>query len=481
LRLNDLTEGRVPADTEVTGLTADSRAVRPGFLFAALPGTQADGLDYAAEAVRRGAVCVLGRPDPRLGALAVPTLADPEPRRRFALLAARFFGRQPRIVAAVTGTNGKSSVADFTRQLWTGLGLRAASVGTLGVLCDGRETPLQHTTPEPATLHRILAELADEGVECAALEASSHGLHQNRLDGVDVAAGAFTSFSRDHLDYHATADDYLATKLRLFDAVMPPGRTAVLNADMAEFGQAAAACARRRHRVVSYGAHGVELKLRGCEARAAGQRLDLEAFGLRSEIELPLVGEFQAMNALCAVGLAVAAGAEPERIVGLLPKLAGVRGRLERVGAMRGGGAVYVDYAHTPDALEKALKALRPHAAGRLVVAFGCGGNRDRGKRPQMGRIAAALADRVIVTDDNPRRERAETIRAEILAACPGAEDIGDRAAAIRAGLRGLGSGDLFLIAGKGHERGQVIGDETHPFDDVEEARAALAEAGGRA
>jgi UDP-N-acetylmuramoyl-L-alanyl-D-glutamate--2,6-diaminopimelate ligase len=465
---------------EVSGLTADSRAVAPGYLFAALPGTERDGLDYAAEAVRRGAVCVLGRADPRLDALAVPTLADPEPRRRFALLAARFYGRQPRTAVAVTGTNGKSSVADFTRQLWAGLGRRSASLGTLGVLREGRETPLQHTTPEPATLHRILRELADEGVDCLALEASSHGLDQNRLDGVDIAAGAFTSFSRDHLDYHATAEGYLSAKLRLFDAVMPEGRAAVLNADMDEFAKAVAVCALRRHRVISYGAQGAELKLRRREARAAGQRLDLEAFGLRSEIELPLVGEFQAMNALCALGLVVATGAEPAPALALLPKLAGVRGRLERVGALNGGGAIYVDYAHTPDALEKALKALRPHAPGRLVVVFGCGGNRDRGKRPQMGRIAATLADRVIISDDNPRHERAETIRAEILAASPGAEDIGDRAAAIRAGLRGLGADDLLLIAGKGHERGQIIGDETHPFDDAEEARAALAEAGGR-
>ena len=481
MRLNELTEGRLAAEVEVTGLTADSRAVAPGFLFAALPGTQVDGLDYAAEAVRRGAVCVLGRPDPRLAALAAPTLADAEPRRRYALLAARFHGRQPRIVAAVTGTNGKSSVADFTRQLWAGLGRRSASLGTLGVLREGRETPLQHTTPEPATLHRLLRELADEGVECAALEASSHGLDQCRLDGVDIAAAAFTSFSRDHLDYHRTAEDYLSAKLRLFDAVMASGRAAVLNADMGEFDEAAAACARRSHRVISYGARGAELKLRRRDAQAAGQRLDLEAFGLRSEIELPLVGEFQAMNALCALGLAVATGAEPARALDLLPRLAGVRGRLERVGSLARGGAVYVDYAHTPDALEKALRALRPHASGRLVVAFGCGGNRDRGKRPQMGRVAAALADRVIVTDDNPRRERAEIIRAEILAGCAGAEEIGDRAAAIRAGLRGLGADDLFLIAGKGHERGQIIGDETHPFDDAEEARAALAEAGGQA
>ena len=479
MRLNELTEGRIAAATEVVGLTADSRAVAPGFLFAALPGTQADGLDYAAEAARRGAVCVLGRPDPRLDALAVPTLADPEPRRRFALLAARFYGRQPRTVVAVTGTNGKSSVADFTRQLWAGLGHKSASLGTLGVLREGAETPLQHTTPEPATLHRLLRELADEGVDCAAIEASSHGLDQNRLDGVDVAAGAFTSFSRDHLDYHATAEDYLAAKLRLFGAVMPEGRTAVLNADMDEFAEAAALCARRRQRVISYGARGDALKLRAREPRAAGQRLDLEAFGLRSEIELPLVGEFQAMNALCALGLVVATGAEAEPALALLPRLAGVRGRLERVGALAGGGAVYVDYAHTPDALEKALNALRPHASGRLVVVFGCGGNRDRGKRPQMGKVAAALANRVIVTDDNPRRERPESIRSEILAGCPAAEEIGDRAAAIRAGLHGLGSDDLLLIAGKGHERGQTIGDQTHPFDDAQEARAALAEAGG--
>lgn len=479
MRLSELTAGAIPSPVEVTGLTADSRAVEPGCLFAALRGGRADGLDYAAEAVRRGAVAVLGPPDPRLDALPVPTLADAEPRRRFALLAARFYGRQPRTMAAVTGTNGKSSVADFCRQLWSGLGRKAASLGTLGVVAPDGAQPLRHTTPEPATLHRLLRELADAGVECAALEASSHGLDQNRLDGVEIAAAAFTSFSRDHLDYHADAAAYLAAKLRLFDAVMPEGRAAVLNADMDEFAQVAAVCARRRHRVIGYGERGAEVRLRRREPSAGGQRLDLEAFGVRAEIELPLVGDFQAMNALCALGLVVATGAEPAAALALLPRLAGVRGRLERVGARSDGAAVYVDYAHTPDALEKALRALRPHARGRLVVAFGCGGNRDRGKRPQMGRVAAALADRVIVTDDNPRGERPEAIRAEILAACPGAEEIGDRAAAIRAGLRDLAAGDVFLIAGKGHERGQIIGDQVLPFDDAEEARAALAELEG--
>lgn len=476
MHLTELTEGAVhgaPGKVEVRGLTADSRAVEPGYVFAALPGTQHDGLEFVQDAIALGAVALLSRPDPRLADIAVPVIEDSVPRRRFALLAARFYGAQPRLVVAVTGTNGKSSVAEFTRQIWAKLGQRAGSLGTLGIRIQDSYKPLPHTTPEPVTLHRALSELAGDGVDHLAMEASSHGLDQCRLDGVDIAAGAFTSFSRDHLDYHADAQGYLQAKLRLFSEVMPRNRAAVLNADLDVLDAATAACEARRHRVLTYGEGKSDLRLRRRHSLPDGQRLELELFGIRSEIELPLVGDFQAMNALCALGLTLATGADQGDAVAALPHLQGVPGRLQRVTRHPCGAPVYVDYAHTPDALRHAMQALRPHTAGRLVVAFGCGGDRDRGKRPQMGKAVADLADVAIVTDDNPRTEDAASIRAEVMAACPRAQNIGDRAAAIRAGLDILGEGDVFLVAGKGHESGQEVNGEIHPFDDAEVCRAA--------
>jgi len=465
-------------DMDVTGLTADSRAVEPGFLFAALAGARADGLDYVDEAVRRGAVAVLAAPDPRLARVALPRIVDPQPRRRFAQMAARMHPGQPATVVAVTGTNGKSSVVAFARQLWRQLGRRAASLGTLGLDAPGGIQPAAHTTPEPVALHRLLRRLAQDGVECLAMEASSHGIDQCRLDGVRLQAAAFTSFSRDHLDYHATAKAYLAAKLRLFEVVMGAGGTAVINADMAEAAEVAAACRRRGHLVLGYGLAGEDLRLIDARPDRQGMALSLELRGTRHGLRLPLVGDFQAMNALAAVGLLLACGEAPAALVAGLARLQPVPGRLQRAATLANGAEIFVDYAHTPDALKHALLALRPHAGGRLLVVFGCGGERDRGKRPLMGAVAKALADRVVVTDDNPRGEDPAAIRRAVLAGCPGAEEIGDRRAAIRAATMTLQSADILLIAGKGHETGQIAGGLTRPFDDVEEARMAAAPPG---
>lgn len=482
MRLSELTQGALTGDVggvEIRGLTADSNAVEPGFLFAAMPGTTRDGLDFADDAIARGAVAVLSRPDPRLAGLAVPVIEDAAPRRRFALLAARFYGAQPTLVVAVTGTNGKSSVAEFTRQIWTGTGRRAASLGTLGIRIDADWTPVAHTTPEPASLHNSLKALAEDGVDHLALEASSHGLDQNRLDGVDIAAAAFTSFSRDHLDYHATAEDYLAAKLRLFTEVMPHGRVAVVNTGLDDLEDVVAACRNSGHRIVTYGEGDGDFCVRRRHSLPDGQRLELELFGIRSEIELPLVGDFQAMNALCALALTVVTGTDSDDAVAALRALQTVPGRLEHVARHPNGAAVYVDYSHTPDGLRHALNALRAHTTGRLVVAFGCGGDRDPGKRPLMGRAAAELADCVIVTDDNPRTEDAAAIRAQAMAACPDATEIGDRESAIRAGLDMLREGDLLLVAGKGHESGQDVGGVVRPFNDADVCRTAVADIGG--
>jgi UDP-N-acetylmuramoyl-L-alanyl-D-glutamate--2,6-diaminopimelate ligase len=484
VRLSELSDGAVggaAGDTMVTGLSVDSREVRAGDLFAAISGTRLDGFEYVPEALANGAVAVLSAPDPRLDALSAPVVVDPEPRRYLARMAARFFGRQPETVVAVTGTNGKTSVVNFTAQIWSGLGFSAASLGTLGVIAGETQVPLAHTTPEPITLHRHLAGLAADGIDHLALEASSHGLDQHRLDGIAVQAAAFTNIGWDHLDYHDDTDDYLAAKLRLFDGVLADGGTAVLNADSEVFDQAKAVCARRDHDIVSYGGAASDIRLHGLTNDAAGQRLQLEVFGIRSEIVLPLMGDFQAMNALCALGLAMATGGEQETALAALESLKGVPGRLDLVAWHASGAPVYVDYAHKPEALVAAIGALRPYASGRLVLVFGCGGDRDKGKRPEMGRIGARLADHVIVTDDNPRSEDPARIRTEVMAGCPRAVEIGDRAEAIRAGLTRLEAGDLLLIAGKGHERGQYVGDEVRPFDDTEEARQAVLEIGGRA
>ncbi len=482
MRLSELTDDKTlggAADVEISGLAADSRDVRQGYLFAALEGTNRDGGDFIDDALSRGAVALLTDARRSNRPPNVALLSDVNPRRRLAFLAARFYRRQPKVIAAVTGTNGKTSVASFTRQIWTRLGHKAASLGTLGVVAPGFEMPLSHTTPDPVTLHRLLAELQAAGVEHLALEASSHGLDQYRLDAVKVTAAAFTNLTRDHFDYHNSPEAYLGAKLRLFDAILAPGGTAVANADADVFPAIESVCRGRGHRLIAYGREGRELRILDIRSTARGQHVEAEVFGRRAAIDLPLAGSFQAGNALCALGLAVGAGAEPAAALAALPMLAGVPGRMQWVANHPNGAPIYVDYAHSPDALATVLTALRPHTAGHLVVVFGCGGDRDRGKRPEMGRIAERLADRVIVTDDNPRSEEPAAIRRAVLEGCPEGEEIGDRASAIRAGIESLEPGDLLLIAGKGHERGQIVGTVTKPFDDAAVARAAVADIAG--
>jgi len=465
---------------EITGITADSRAVRPGFIFAALPGDKVSGVDFIPEAKRRGAAGVIAPVGTR--DVDLPVIEDPLPRKLFAQMTAAFYGAQPEIVVAVTGTSGKSSTVSFARQLWTSLGQSAASLGTLGIESDPIIRYGTLTTADPVELHADLAALAQAGVIRAAMEASSHGLDQYRLDGVRVRAAGFTSFGRDHLDYHATTDSYLAAKIRLFAEVLQPGGIAVLNADIPEYGLLRAAAEGAGHPVLSYGWRGGDLKIIERTPTPTGQSVTLNLFGAAFAIDFPLAGEFQLMNALCALGLVIAsetpdlATVDAARFVPGLERLSGVRGRLECVATLPNGASVYVDYAHKPDALVAVLEALRPHTTGRLVIAFGCGGDRDPGKRPIMGEIAARLADRVIVTDDNPRTENAATIRAAVMAGTPGATEIGDRAEAIAAGIRDLKAGDIFVVAGKGHEQGQIVGKTVRPFDDADVVRAAVAE-----
>ncbi len=472
---------------EVRGITADSRAVAPGMLFAALPGARSDGRAFIAEAVARGAAAILapaGTAWPA-GVPSRPLLTEADPRRALALMAAAFHGHaQPATLVAVTGTNGKTSTVDFLRQLWTLDGARAASLGTLGLLAEGFAPGPSLTTPDPVALHADLAALARAGVTCAAVEASSHGLDQRRLDGVRLAAAGFTNLTRDHLDYHGGMAAYRAAKLRLFDALLPAGATAVAQAEMEPETLAAlrAVAARRGHRLLLVGeGPDAALRLLRQVPLPDGQALTVAAFGAApAEIRLALPGRFQADNALLACALAVAAGMEPARALALLPRLAGVRGRMERAARLAHGAAVYVDYAHTPDALERLLAALRPHVApGALLhVVFGAGGDRDPGKRPLMGAACARLADRCWVTDDNPRGEDPAAIRAAVLAGCPGGIDAGERRAAIAAAIAALRPGDVLAVAGKGHESGQTIGGVTLPFDDAAVVRG-IAGAGG--
>ncbi len=471
-------QNAMKASNEFSGLAADSRAVKPGYLFAALSGTNKDGADYIKDAVGRGAAAVLGRPE--LGArakeLGVRFIADENPRLALARRAAAFFGAQPKTVAAVTGTNGKTSVSVFLRQIWTELHHSAASLGTIGVVTAKGEIPLKQTTPDPIELHRLLAELKRDGIDHLAVEASSHGLDQYRLDAVEIAAAGFTNITRDHLDYHPDFEHYIASKLRLFAQVVSKDGVAVINADADCAGRFAEASRKRGLRVLTVGARGDIIRLVTARPYDKGQTLDLIHNGKPITVELPLAGGFQAANALVAAGLAIGLGDEARKVFEALAKIKGAPGRLEHVATSAEGAPVYVDYAHTPDALETVLKALRPHVVGRLQLVFGCGGDRDKGKRPLMGAAAAKLANNVIVTDDNPRSESPAAIRKEILPACPGAREIGDRAEAIHSAVAALEKGDVLVIAGKGHESGQTIGQETRPFSDREEAiRSAVA------
>lgn len=450
----------------IAGITADSRQVRKGFVFVALGGSKTDGSQFIVSAIEAGAVAVVtASPVPFPVAQVITT----NPRLLLSKMAARFYGRQPEVVAAVTGTNGKTSVAHFCRTLWQHLGFQSASIGTIGVI-GGEDTALSGaslTTPDPVTLHATLAELAGKGINHAAIEASSHGLDQFRLDGVKLQAAAFTNLSRDHLDYHLTYENYLQAKMQLFARVLPEGGTAVLNADIPEYAALKALCKQRGQRCLSYGWQGEDFRLLAARPTVTGQQVNIRIAGKEHQLTLELVGEFQAMNLLCALGLVVACGAKAEEVVALLDQLPSVPGRMEKVPGRSAEMAVYVDYAHTPDALEKALKALRPHTEKRLMVVFGCGGDRDKGKRPQMGKIAAELADIVVVTDDNPRSEDAATIRREVMAGCAGALEISDRSEAIGHAVSLMQPGDIVLIAGKGHEKTQIMKEGAVPFDDV--------------
>jgi UDP-N-acetylmuramoyl-L-alanyl-D-glutamate--2,6-diaminopimelate ligase len=484
MRLSDLAAGLAAAhaapvaDVEVAGLTSDSRKVVPGGLFVALAGAKSDGARYAAAAVAQGASAIVAARDAALGDVAVPVLRVDDPRLVLAVMAGRFFGRQPETVVAVTGTSGKTSVAAFVRQVWAATGQAAASIGTVGVVSPKGAVYGSLTTPDPVDLARTLADLAGEGVTHAALEASSHGLDQRRLDGVRLAAGAFTNLSRDHLDYHPSVEAYFDAKMRLFEALLKPGQPAVVDVDT-EAGRAAAERAKRLGLdVFTVGRAGKGFRVVGTEPDGYRQIVTVEAAGRTCRIRLPLLGTFQVSNALVSAGLTVVTGTDRDAALGALEGLVGASGRLDLVGTTKDGAPVFVDYAHKPDALEKVLEALRPYTAGRLVCVFGCGGDRDPGKRPIMGEIATRLADVAIVTDDNPRSEDPAAIRRAILAAAPGALEIGDRTAAIETGVGMLRGGDILVIAGKGHETGQIVGDRVLPFSDHDAARAALVKAG---
>ncbi|MCA1476007.1 UDP-N-acetylmuramoyl-L-alanyl-D-glutamate--2,6-diaminopimelate ligase [Bradyrhizobium sp. NBAIM08] len=473
---NDAAIEPAAAALEVSGLALDSRVVKPGDLFFALAGSKTDGARFVDAAIAAGAVAVVGDHAP--DACKVPFIAVANPRRALALAAARFFPAQPATIAAVTGTSGKTSVAAFTRQIWERLGHASASIGTIGLVSQKRTVYGSLTTPDPIALHRQLDEIAREGVTHLAFEASSHGLDQYRLDGVRVSAGGFTNLSRDHMDYHPTVAHYLAAKLRLFRELVPPDGAAVISADHDCSAEAIDAARLRGLRVMAVGRNGdgagEGIRLTEAVVEGFSQKLTVEHRGRAYAIRLPLVGEFQIENALVSAGLAIGTGSDAENVFANLEHLEGAKGRLERVGE-RNGAPIFVDYAHKPDALAKALHALRPYAKRKLVVVFGAGGDRDAGKRPIMGEIAAANADAVIVTDDNPRSEKPEAIRAAILASAKGAREIGDRAEAIRAAIEGLQEGDALLIAGKGHETGQIVGGEVLPFSDHEAVAAALA------
>jgi UDP-N-acetylmuramoyl-L-alanyl-D-glutamate--2,6-diaminopimelate ligase len=471
-RLSEILRRDVAADPWIEGVTADSRQVKPGWLFAALPGVKVDGRDFVPAAVAAGAVAVLSEAPV---ATSAATIEVADARRAYALAAAAFWGAQPAVCVAVTGTNGKTSVATFCRQIFAALGRSSASMGTLGVRAGNDQiTAPGLTTPDAGDVAALLADLAARGVTHLALEASSHGIDQRRLDGVALTASGFLNLTQDHLDYHGAMEAYRAAKLRLFEALTPRGATAVLNADSDAYPVFAATAVTSGLSVMSVGAMGEGLTLAKRSLTPEGQRLRIGTEGRNYDVRLPLAGAFQASNALVAAGLCIAAGEPVEAVLAALEHIEGAPGRLQRIGAGRRGGEAYVDYAHTPDGLKTVLLALKPHASGRLIVVFGAGGDRDRGKRPIMGAIAASLADVAIVTDDNPRSEVPAAIRAEIRAGAPGLREIGDRREAIQTAAGMLREGDVLVVTGKGHEQGMTVGAIIHPFDDVAETAAAI-------
>lgn len=462
------------ANARITGITADSRRVEPGFVFAAMQGVVTDGRKYIPNAIDSGAIAVLGEALPETASAARINVENA--RLALAQAAAKFYPDQPKTVVAITGTNGKSSTVDFLRQIWQHAGLGAASMGTLGAIGPNGHIDLGHTTPDPVAIHATLQSLAQDGVTHAAMEASSHGLAQYRLDAVNLSAVAFTNLTQDHLDYHDTMDEYRAAKLRLFSALAPTGCPAIVNADSDQRLFFESAAQEAGLQPISVGWRGEDLKIEELMPKATGQRLFLDWRGDKAAVDLPLIGEFQALNALTAAGLALSGGLDLQEVATGMSQLHPVKGRLEYVGETADGAGIFVDYAHTPAGLDVLIRAARPHTAGRLVVVFGCGGDRDRGKRPLMGEVAAKHADVVIVTDDNPRSEDPAAIRQDVLAGVPHGREIGDRGAAIETAIAELQKGDTLLIAGKGHETGQIIGDKVIPFSDQEAARAALVE-----
>lgn len=473
VRLGELVAGAGrDSSRPITGVTADSRLVRPGFLFVALRGTRDDGSRFVADAIAAGAAAVLVGSDVLTPAAAVPILASPDPRHSLAVAAARFYPRQPEHLVAVTGTSGKTSVSVFTRQIFEAAGHPAASLGTIGLVDRGRSFPGGLTTPDPVKLHETLDRLGREGVEHVAIEASSHGLDQHRLDGLRLAAAGFTNLGRDHLDYHPTVADYLAAKLRLFRELLPEGATAVINADC-DVATEVVSAVPDGCRLITVGTNGRDIRLEGIATEGLSQVLTVEVFGRPMRVRLPLAGTFQAENALVAAGLAIGGGIAADTAIGALEQLQGAPGRLEKVGEAN-GASIFIDYAHKPEAVRAALAALRPMTGGRLIVVLGAGGDRDPGKRPLMGAAASEAADIVIVTDDNPRSEDPAAIRRAVLAGARGAIEIGGRGTAIAEAIRMLRPGDVLCIAGKGHETGQIVGSTVLPFSDHEAVRDAL-------
>lgn len=471
--------GESDADPEITGIAADSRDVRPGYLFVAVKGGADDGARYIADAVAAGAAALLTHRQADISSFDLPVGRLTDPRQALARIASRYYPRQPSVIAAVTGTAGKTSVTAFLRQIWQRSGVAAASIGTTGVVSPTGEEYGNLTTPDPVALHRLLDRLAGEGVDHAAMEASSHGLDQFRLDSVRLTAGAFTNLGRDHMDYHPTVAHYFAAKMRLFTELLPKGAPAVIFADDAWSDRAAETARESDLDVLTVGRKGQFLALKRVEHERFRQIAEIQHHSERFRIEFPLAGDFQIANALVAAGLAVATGADPRQAIEALPHISGAPGRLDLVGHTPEGAPCYVDYAHKPDALEHVLTSLRPFTTGKLVCVFGCGGDRDPGKRPIMGEIATRLADRVIVTDDNPRSEDPAAIRQAILEAAPGAEEIGDRRQAIETAVALLGRGDCLVVAGKGHETGQTTGTRTVPFSDHAVLREAIADGVG--
>ncbi|MDT7534889.1 UDP-N-acetylmuramoyl-L-alanyl-D-glutamate--2,6-diaminopimelate ligase [Sphingobium sp. SA2] len=475
-RLGSLIDGLDPhvgadadLDRNVTGFAIDNRKVAPGTVFGAFQGLRVNGEDYIADAVKAGAIAVVARPQAVVeGAIHI---AHANPRRLFAQLAARYFAPFPDVTVAVTGTNGKTSTVELARQLWRMMGHHAASIGTLGVTTSVDQVSTGLTTPDIVTFLANMSGLRREGVSHAAFEASSHGLDQYRTEGLPVVAGAFTNLSRDHLDYHGDMDRYFDAKMRLFDEVVAADGAAVVWADDAWSDKVIARVAARGLKLLSVGEKGEALRLVSRTPTQLGQLLEINVEGKRYTVNLPLIGAYQAANALTAAGLVIATGGDVVKVLELLGRVQPVRGRLERAVISKTGAPVYVDYAHTPDGLKAAIEALRPHTKGRLIALFGAGGDRDAGKRPLMGQVAAELADHVIVTDDNPRSEEPSAIRAAVMAGARGAEEIGGRRAAIAAAIALAGKDDIVLLAGKGHEQGQIIGDRVLPFDDVTVAR----------